>query len=161
MKISGLLFVSALLISTVSPARGDEQESRDQRLMAVQEICPVSGEKLGEHGTPVKVKIGAEEVFLCCQGCAKSRPDPKHWATIHANFAKAQGICPVMKKELPKNPKWTIVEGRIAFVCCPPCIEKIQADPKQYLQEIDATLCRVSQEKAEVAVAGSHCAARG
>lgn len=138
MTIKKVLSVLALIVSCVSVSHGVEPVTRDQQLMAVQEICPVSGEKLGEHGTPVKVKIGAEEMFLCCQGCAKSKPDPRHWATIHKNFARAQGICPVMKNALPKNPKWTIVEGRIAYVCCPPCIEKIKADPKKYLHEIDA-----------------------
>ncbi len=44
-----------------------------------------------------------------------------------------------MKKPLPQNPKWTIVEGRIVYVCCPPCIEKIEADPKTYLKIVDAS----------------------
>jgi hypothetical protein len=61
----------------------------------------------------------------------------KHWATIHANVAKAQAKCPVMDKALPKNPKWTIVKGQIVYVCCPPCTKKITADPKTYLQAVD------------------------
>ena len=86
---------------------------RDQRKIAVQEICPTSGHKLGTQGQPIKVKVGKETVFLCCKGCLKQRLNPQHWATIHANFAKAQQVCPVMEHELPKNPKWTIVEGQI------------------------------------------------
>ena len=42
-----------------------------------------------------------------------------------------------MKKELPANPKWTVVEGQIFYVCCPPCTDKIAADPKTYLQKLD------------------------
>lgn len=61
----------------------------------------------------------------------------ENWATIHCNFAEAQGICSVMKKPLPPNAKWTIVRGRIVDVCCPPCIKKIEADPETYLREVD------------------------
>ena len=42
-----------------------------------------------------------------------------------------------MKKDLPKQPKWTVVEGQIVYVCCPPCTKKIEADPETYLQKID------------------------
>ncbi len=114
-----------------------EQAKRDQIRIAVQEICPTSGNKLGEHGAPIKVKVGEETVFLCCQSCLKGKIDPQHWATVHANFAKAQRICPIMKKKLPEKPKWTIVEGQIVYVCCPPCTEKIAADPKTHLRAID------------------------
>ena len=52
-------------------ADADKSEAnRDQLLAAVQEICPVTGVRLGDHGTPVKVTVGKEKetVFLCCTG---------------------------------------------------------------------------------------------
>ncbi len=67
----------------------------------------------------------------------KRKIDPQHWATIHANFAKAQRICPVMKNELPKNPKWTFVDGQIVYLCCLECEKKIAADLKTYLRQVD------------------------
>ncbi len=42
-----------------------------------------------------------------------------------------------MKHELPDNPKWTIVEGQIVYVCCPPCTEKIAAEPALFLKQVD------------------------
>lgn len=134
-----VLFIAAAASRSLGADPSDKEKSAasDKVRAAVQAICPVSGEKLGAHGTPVKVKIGQEEMFLCCKACAKGKVDPKHWATIHANFAKAQRICPVMKHELPAKAKWTIVEGRIVYVCCPPCIEKVKAQPKAYLAEVD------------------------
>ncbi len=111
--------------------------THDQLRAAVQKICPVSGSKLGEHGAPLKVKMGQETVFLCCKGCLQKQVDAKHWATIHANVASAQAKCPVMDKTLPKNPKWTIVEGQVVYICCPPCAKKITADPRTYLQKVD------------------------
>jgi len=132
-----------------NPSNAASERARsDQLRAAVQQICPVSGNRLGEHGAPVKVKVGKEEVFLCCKGCLNGKIDAKHWATIHANFAKAQRQCPVMKNPLPKNPKWTIVEGRIVYVCCPPCIKKIEADPKTYLKMVDASYAASIKKRA-------------
>lgn len=130
MAVAGLGFASL--------ASAQELSKSDQIHIAVQQICPISGQKLGEHGAPVKVKIGEEHLFVCCRGCLEGKDvNPQHWATIHANFAKAQRICPIMKKELPTRPKWTIVEGQIFYVCCPPCSEEIAADPETYLRKLD------------------------
>ncbi len=154
MKIARMLFVVALVVGTIQMVSGQDrspadqpQATRDQLRSAVQEICPISGKKLGSMGTPIKAKVGESTVFLCCKACLKGKVDPQHWATIHANIAKAQRICPVMKHELPKNPKWTIVEGQIVYVCCPPCTKKIAADPKTYLQQVDGLYTASLQAK--------------
>lgn len=105
---------------------------------AIQNICPVTGQKLGDHGQPYKVKVGGEEIFLCCKGCVKQKIDPKHWVAIHKNFAAAQKICPVMEHELPKKAKFAVVEGRVFYVCCPPCIDKIKAKPRDFAKKLDA-----------------------
>ncbi len=135
---NGVLAAIALVLGIGALAVAEEPKSPEQVRIAVQEICPVSGQKLGDHGQPIKAKIGQEEVYLCCQSCLKGKVDPKHWATIHAHFAKAQAKCPVMNRPLPKNPKWTITKGQIIFVCCPPCTKKIAADPKTYLSKVNA-----------------------
>ena len=147
MKMARMLTAVALIIGTSrvvsgqdghDHAPGDQQLTQhDQLRIAVQEICPVSGEKLGEHGTPIKAKVGQETVYLCCEGCLQDKINPQHWATIHANIAHAQRICPIMKKALPKNPKWTIVDGQIVYVCCPGCTKKIEADPRKHLRKVD------------------------
>jgi YHS domain-containing protein len=33
--------------------------------------CPISDEKLGDHGTPVKVTHDGTDVYLCCKSCKK------------------------------------------------------------------------------------------
>lgn len=144
MKAARMLMMIVCVVAGGGLAGGGEKAQaekglagRDRMRIAVQAICPISGLKLGDHGPPIKVKVGEETVFLCCKGCLKKKINAKHWATIHANFAAAQRICPVMKHELPKKPKWIIVEGQIVFVCCPPCTKKIAADPKTYLQQVD------------------------
>lgn len=143
MKNVRMLFVVAVLVGISQVSSGQEEKpdkeqiARDQLRVAVQEICPVSGNKLGEHGAPIKVQIGQETVFLCCKGCLQGKVDAKHWATIHANAASAQAKCPVMDNPLPTSPKWVIVKGQVVFVCCPPCIKKLVADPTSYLQAVD------------------------
>ena len=131
------LALAALALGIGSVASAQELSRSDKIHIAVQEICPITGERLGGHGTPFKVRIGEETVFVCCKGCLKDPVDPKHWATIHANFARAQRICPIMKHDLPDKPKWTIVEGQIVYVCCPPCTKKIAEDPQAVLRQID------------------------
>ena len=131
------LALSLIVVGLGTQVTAQELSERDQIRVAVQEICPVSGQRLGEHGAPIKVKVGEEEVFLCCRACLNGKINPQHWATIHANFAQAQRICPVMKHDLPKQPKWTIVRGQIVYVCCPPCTKKIAAEPEKFLKQID------------------------
>lgn len=135
--VIGAANLFAIAWATELSPQEEAKLKRDQIHIAVQEICPVSGEKLGEHGDPIKTKVGEETVFLCCKGCLEEKVSPEHWATIHANFAKAQRICPVMKKELPKSAKWTIIEGQIVYVCCPPCTKKVAAAPERFLKQID------------------------
>jgi hypothetical protein len=43
-----------------------------------------------------------------------------------------------MKKELPEGAKWTVVRGEVVYVCCPPCIKKIAANPDESLRQVDA-----------------------
>jgi hypothetical protein len=147
MKIARTFFVMASIVGASQVARGHDgndhpqagsgQTRRDQLRIAVQSICPISGSKLGEHEAPIKVRVGQETLFVCCQGCLKDKIDPAHWATMHANIAKAQRICPIMKKELPNNPKWTFVNGQIVYVCCLPCTKKIAAEPQTNLAKVD------------------------
>ncbi len=145
MKIVVTLMAFALVGLMSSVGAAQELFEQDKVHIAVQETCPMTEQKIGAHGTPVKVKLGEEEVFLCCKACLEQKVDPKHWATIHANFAKAQGICPIMKKELPEKAKWTIVKGHIFYVCCPPCTDKIAADPETYVEQL-TSLYRKSLE---------------
>jgi hypothetical protein len=45
--------------------------SEDERLIAKQKICPVSGGSLDSMGGPVKLVIDGRVVFICCEGCEK------------------------------------------------------------------------------------------
>lgn len=49
----------------------------DERAIAAQRVCKVSGEPLGSMGNPIKATRGASSTFLCCRGCmSKVQADP-------------------------------------------------------------------------------------
>ncbi|MEM7311988.1 MAG: hypothetical protein AAF497_02430 [Planctomycetota bacterium] len=138
----------AFILSRNTLAQDKEKSpKRDQIQSAVQEICPVSGLKLGAHGKPFKAKIGGEVIFLCCEGCKKGKVKKEHWVKIHQNFAKAQSKCFVMDNPLPKKPKWVIVKGQLLYVCCPPCIKKIKDSPDKYLKQLEASQVAYLEKK--------------
>jgi YHS domain-containing protein len=77
--------------ATESPAgkmpAGFEKLSADDQIAALkQKICPVSGDKLGEMGTPFKVTVKGRDVFLCCPSCKEDiEKDPdKYLAKLDA-----------------------------------------------------------------------------
>jgi len=50
----------------------------DRALAEAQRICPVTDQPLGSMGTPIKVEIKGQTVFVCCPGCdseALEKPD--------------------------------------------------------------------------------------
>jgi hypothetical protein len=66
------------LTSGQTTAEGEEAEiraalaklgSQDRQLAETQQLCPQSGKRLGLMGTPVKVVLKGQPVFLCCEGC--------------------------------------------------------------------------------------------
>ena len=44
--------------------------SKDREAVELQRFCPIlTQNRLGSMGTPVKVNVGDEDIFLCCEGC--------------------------------------------------------------------------------------------
>jgi membrane fusion protein, copper/silver efflux system len=46
-----------------------ELAPEDRPLAERQRVCPVTNEPLGSMGTPARVVVSGQVVFLCCQGC--------------------------------------------------------------------------------------------
>ena len=132
------LIAAALLISSSTIAQAQEADQTDELRISVQKICPVSGSKLGSMGKPVKIKLGDETSFLCCKGCVGKQVKLEHWKKVKSNIAAAQQKCPIMNKPVDSTMKSTVVNGQRVFVCCPPCIEKIQKDSATALQKVNA-----------------------
>lgn len=50
----------------------------DRLVAAGQKYCPVTGERLGSMGVPVRLDVKGRPVFVCCKGCkeeAEADPD--------------------------------------------------------------------------------------
>jgi len=62
----------------------------DQAGIARQQVCPVTGARLGSMGDPIKVLIGGQPLFLCCKGCfGKVQANPA--AYLHKAGLASQG----------------------------------------------------------------------
>ena len=133
----------------------------DQLLIAVQKICPVSGSELGSMGDPIKVQAGGQALFLCCKGCQGKKISEEHWKTIQARRAQAQGTCPIMGKAVDATMKSTIVNGQQIFVCCPPCIAKIQADVEGSLKKVNAGYASFVAQERQASSDQMHIQAQG
>lgn len=137
-----MFMVFSLVASTFAQTKKEETpEQRRERLrVAVQAICPVSGKSLTDHAKPVKMTNPdtKEVLYVCCEECLKSKPEARYLDKIRSNFAKAQGHCLVMTdNEVSAESKHGIVEGHFVYVCCPPCVKKMTAQPAKYLSKLD------------------------
>lgn len=163
-----LSLILTVVVSMSCFAQSGEQAAKranltdaDKIAIAVQQTCPVSGKELGSMGDPIKVKVGEQVAFLCCKGCQGKQIDADHWATIQKRMAKAQGICPIMEKPVDSTMKSTIVNGQKIFVCCPPCIPKIEGDPKTSIEKVIAAYTKFISKEKQAASDILHAKAQG
>ncbi|HBI44399.1 MAG TPA: hypothetical protein DDY78_16330 [Planctomycetales bacterium] len=61
--------------TTEAQASIAELAPEDRPLAEAQRLCPITGEPLGGMGTPIKVDVKGQTVFLCCDGCKKKALD--------------------------------------------------------------------------------------
>lgn len=160
--LGGLLLLAGLHTErfVAAQAGGNTQSNSDELLISVQGICPVSGQKLGSMGKPIKVKLGQEDAFLCCKGCLGKQAKLEHWKTIQKNIAAAQQTCPIMGKPVNAEMKYTVVGGQRVYVCCPPCIEKIQRDPATAINKVRVNYDRYLTKSANAQAEALHIAAQ-
>ena len=79
----GLILVSSTLgyLIFAGASMGHEPPSLEVRLGTpeqrqacsgdAQRLCPETGEPLGSMGTPIKVMVKEQPVFICCKACEK------------------------------------------------------------------------------------------
>ena len=65
-----------------APELWDVPES-DRPAALAQRVCPVDGKMLGANGTPIKVNIANQDIFVCSAECQQAlRKDPKAYIKV-------------------------------------------------------------------------------
>ncbi|MHB1035106.1 MAG: hypothetical protein ACYC35_19795 [Pirellulales bacterium] len=88
----GINFAQPVIVSNAKPRVSlAALDASDQAGVARQKLCPVSGERLGGMGEPVKVLIDGRPLYLCCKGClAKVQGDPEAYLRKVAPASQAK-----------------------------------------------------------------------
>lgn len=95
--------------------------------------CPVMDLPINKE---LAVDVRGQRIYVCCQGCvAPVRENADAALEIlherHEYAESLQTMCPVMNAPVNKE-MFVEYKGRRIYVCCPPCIDTIQADPARY-----------------------------
>jgi len=103
----------------------------DRTLAEKQEICPVTKQPLGSMGTPPKVDVNGEPVFICCKGCEKRLlDDPDKYLANLDNSAREEAA----DEELPQmdlppiGAPEMVIEMELPDMQVPPEMETLEGD---------------------------------
>lgn len=134
----------------------------DQKAIAAQKVCKISGEELGSMGRPIKAMRGDASTFLCCAECEKKLlADPDKYLAAALTAAKAtradqgaiaaQKTCPVSGEDLGSmgTPIKVMRGDRSIFLCCPQCLKKVEADPDTFLRTAPRTSAKEKHRPAD------------
>jgi RND family efflux transporter MFP subunit len=130
--------------TTVRPSTPDDPNAKitaalatlspeDRQLAEAQRFCPILPNRLGVMGTPVKVAVNGQTVFLCCSGCKE-----KALANPEATLAKVKSLKADEAKVAPESTKGAAVESKAE-------------------SEITAALAELSPEDRQLAEAQRYC----
>jgi len=121
------------------------------------DVCPVTGNKLGEIGEPVNIVYKNRLIRLCCNGCIKAfdqLPAPfleKLDKTLITKQKAAYALknCAVSGKKLGSmgEPVDILVGNQLVRLCCDACKATLQKEPAKYLELVAPP--RAATDKAE------------
>ncbi len=117
----------------------------DRELAEKQRTCPIlANSRIGSMGSPVKLTLDGETVFLCCQGCtAQAKADPEKTAK-RVKELRSQPVKAPRSKEAPPSPK----EDLLAAVPAPDGDEET---------EIAEALAKLPPDDRKLAIAQQFC----
>jgi hypothetical protein len=168
MKILPLLPALALTIGTLlaasasasqeaaakpAPAQAAAQDPnaalvRSQKASYPLDTCVISGEKLGEMGTPVEHVVEGRLVRLCCKGCTKGvDKDPAAaFAKIDSAVVAAQKpsypmtTCPVTGEKLGEKAVDHVHGTRLVRLANADAVASFKKDPAPAMAKVDKAL---------------------
>jgi YHS domain-containing protein len=117
--------VASFVIVALAASLGVAAYPADPAAAAINDKCPVSGEKVGKETMEVKVSF-------CCGNC-KGKFDKDPVASLNKMDKFPNDKCPVAGKPV-KDATSTVT---IAF-CCDDCKGKFEKEPGKYLSKLKA-----------------------
>ncbi len=129
--------------------KADQAIAEQQRPLYPMTTCVVGGGDLDAMGGPVELVHRNRLVRLCCAGCiGKFEEDPASYiAKLNDAVVEEQKpdypqtVCVVSGRSLDAmdEPVDKVVAGRLVRLCCPACVEAVDAAPAEHLSKLDAT----------------------
>ena len=133
--------------------------SGDRALAKAQRFCPIIvRNRLGAMGTPIKVTVQGQPVFVCCEECVEDATKggratletAQKLTDVSAHLAKlpsenraeveAQKFCAVANNNFLGSmgvPVKLQIDGKFVFLCCKGCLKKAQANPVATLAKVE------------------------
>ncbi|MCA9091220.1 MAG: efflux RND transporter periplasmic adaptor subunit, partial [Planctomycetaceae bacterium] len=76
------------------------QATDEAALIAMQEVCPVTGAKLGSMGAPLRATANGQTVFLCCAGCEGKLADRPDYYLSRLSRVSERGVLSVPEQSV-------------------------------------------------------------
>jgi YHS domain-containing protein len=118
---------SKVSYSQATDASESDANTTETKTVITGEVCPVSGETIGEGEGVVYNYLGTDYKF-CCKNCVKKfKAEPM-------DYIKGELKCPVMGETASKD-DFTVVDNVKYYFCCAGCKGKFEKDPEKYLNK--------------------------
>ncbi len=106
-----------------------------------QTTCPLNDGKIDKN---LYVDADGKRIYVCCAGCIeKIKADPQKYikqledqGITLDKTPVSQTTCPLNGGKIDKN-LYVDADGKRIYVCCAGCIEKIEADPQKYIEQLE------------------------
>lgn len=127
LAISLILSLSNTVLSQNNDATENDANVTETKTEVSGEICPVSGETIGEGEGVVFNYMGTEYKF-CCKNCLKKfKSEPM-------DYIKGELKCPVTGESASKD-EYAVIDNVKYYFCCSGCKSKFEKEPEKYLNK--------------------------
>lgn len=157
---------------------------RDYSFAAQQRVCPVTNTAFAAEANPIKVVVGQQPVYVCCESCVSEvEKNPalyvqKARQSFHANTPmarvlasavnemdreaiEAQVWCPVKRARLGEfgPPIKVTINGKVIFVADEQSVAAVERDPNHFIQEVDRVRNLVARQQQSRTIAAANMGA--
>lgn len=144
---STFLILTAIFVFTVISRAEEPAPSVSAAGKYPLNVCPISGETLGEMGEPVVKEYDGREVKFCCPNCIApfekdlkasfKKLDKQIIDSQKANYPLDK--CVVSGESLGEmgSPFEHMYKNRLVLLCCQGCVKEFDRHPDKFLSMLD------------------------